>query len=93
MRTEGIVRNIGRQEWLNPVEEQLQNFVHKVFHCRKCGFGAIPITPNQSALDEEQMLSGQSDPWKQLWPLVLQAASKYAVDGVEQLPRKSNECL
>ena len=36
---------------------------------------------------------GQSDPWKQLCPLILQATSEYSVDGVEQLPRNSNERL
>jgi hypothetical protein len=45
------------------------------------------------ASDEEEIVSAQSDPRKQLCPLILHTASKYPVDGVKQLPRNSNECL
>lgn len=34
MRSDGIIGNIGRQEWLKPAEETLQGFVHKVFRFR-----------------------------------------------------------
>jgi hypothetical protein len=37
--------------------------------------------------------AGQGDSWKQLCPLILEPASKYPVDGVEQLPRDSNQRL
>ncbi|WP_334266821.1 hypothetical protein [Edaphobacter sp. HDX4] len=43
--------------------------------------------------DEEQIVSGQFDPWKQLCPVIVQAAPEYSIYGVEQLPRNSNECL
>jgi hypothetical protein len=51
------------------------------------------ISTERRASGEEEIVSGQSDPWKQLCPLILQAASKYPVYGVEQLPRNSNERL
>ena len=37
--------------------------------------------------------AGQRDPWKQPCPLILQAASKDPVYGMEQLPRNRNERL
>jgi hypothetical protein len=45
------------------------------------------------ASDEAEILSGRSHSWKQFCPVILQAASKYPVYGVEQLPRNGNECL
>jgi len=51
------------------------------------------MVTQRRASDEEQIVSGQRDAWKQLCPLILQAASKYPVYSVEQLPRNSNERL
>jgi len=38
-------------------------------------------------------VSGQRDPWKQLFSLILEAAPEYAVYGVEQLPGNGNKRL
>src|SRR5260370_12803689 len=46
-------------------------------------FGQMWVSTETRASDEEQLVSGQSDPWKQLGPLILQAASKYPVYGVD----------
>jgi hypothetical protein len=43
--------------------------------------------------DEGKTVSYYMNPWKQFCPLILQAASKYPVYSVEQLPRNSNKCL
>jgi hypothetical protein len=58
------------------------------------------VTANRSDLDQlprEALLHvtglGQRDPWKQLCPLILQAASKDPIYGMEQLSRNSNERL
>jgi hypothetical protein len=55
-------------------------------------FGQMWISAERRAFLEE-IVSGQRDPWKQLCPLVLQAAPKYPVYSVQQLPRNSNERL
>jgi hypothetical protein len=55
-------------------------------------FGPMWISVERHALLKESG-SGQLDPWKQLCPLVLQAAPKYSVYGVQQLPRNRNERL
>lgn len=57
-----------------------------------CKFGRMWIGAERRPLLEE-IGSGQHDPWKQLCPLVLRAAPKYAIYGVQQLPRNSNERL
>jgi hypothetical protein len=31
MRDDGVIRNIGRQDWMEPAEEGLQQIVHKAF--------------------------------------------------------------
>jgi hypothetical protein len=54
---------------------------------------AQPPLAEGGASDEAEILSGRSHSWKQFCPVILQAASKYPVYGVEQLPRNGNECL
>jgi hypothetical protein len=47
----------------------------------------------QPQADAKQIVSGQSDSWKQLCPFILKAAPKYSIYGVQQLPRNRNERL
>jgi hypothetical protein len=51
------------------------------------------LCTERCASDEEEIVSAQSDPRKQLCPLILHAAPKYPIYGVQQLPRNSDECL
>ncbi len=55
-------------------------------------FGQMLISVERRALLRE-IGSGQRDSWKQLCPLVLQAAPKDSIYGVQQLPRNRNERL
>ena len=55
-------------------------------------FGQMWIGVERRALLKE-IGSGERDLWKQLCVLVLQAAPKYSIYGVQQLPGNRNERL